>query len=86
MFMEKLIPHLDNLDAFLTEAKASVDYRKDLKLIMSTYGMTQREMAAQFGVSHVTVGKWLRGEMKPKCLILIHMTAEVLRKQPQPLS
>ena len=81
MAMQRLIPHLDNLDAFLTEAKASVDYRKDLKLIMSTYDMTYREMADQFGVCPATVHYWLKGVCKPKCLIIIHMTAEGLRKQ-----
>ena len=49
---------------------------------MSTYDLTQREMAEQFGVSQVTIHKWLRGEVKPKCLIVIHLTAEKLRKQP----
>ena len=82
MAMQKLIPHLDNLEAFLTEARARADYKKDLKLIMDTYGLTQRDAALQFGVSHVTIHKWLRGEVKPKCLIVIHLTAEKLRKQP----
>jgi DNA-binding XRE family transcriptional regulator len=79
--MHKQTPHLDNLGAFLAEAKASVDYKKDLELIRSTYNMTQTQMAEQFGVSHTTIGKWLRGEVKPKCLIIIHLTAEGLRKQ-----
>jgi predicted transcriptional regulator len=79
--MKKLTPHLDNLEAFLTEARARVDYKKDLKLIMDTYDMTQMQLADQFGVSQVTIHKWLRGEVKPKCLIIIHLTAEKLRRQ-----
>ena len=80
--MQKIIRNLDNLEAFLTEAKASADCKKDLKLIMDTYDLSQREVAAQFGVSQVTIHKWLRGEVKPKCLIVIHLTAEKLRRQP----
>jgi len=81
--MQKIIRNLDNLEAFLTEASARADYKKDLKLIMSTYNLTQREMAEQFGVSHTTIYKWQKGKVKdPRCLIIIHLTAEKLRKQP----
>ena len=74
--------NLDNLEAFLTEAKAMADYRKDLELIKSTYNLSQEEMAQQFGVSQRSISSWLRGKVKPKCLIVIHLTAEKLRKQP----
>ena len=78
----KITPHLDNLDAFLAQARVSTDYKKDLELIMSTYNLTYREMAEQFGVSHESIYRWLKGKAKPKCLIIIHLTAEKLRKQP----
>ena len=80
--MQKIIRNLDNLEAFLTEAEARADYKKDTKLIMSTYNLTQREMAKQFGVSQMTICRWLKGRAEPRCLIVIHLTAEKLRQQP----
>ena len=80
MAIQKLTPHLNNLNAFLTQAAASADYKKDLELIKSTYNITQAQMAQQFGVSQMAISKWLGGKVKPKCLITIHLTAEELRK------
>jgi len=81
--MGKKILDITSLEAFLAEAKARADYRKDLEFIRDSYNLTQAEMAEQFGVSQVSISYWLRGEIKPKCLILIHLTAERVRKQLQ---
>ena len=78
----KEVSHLNNLGAFLAEARASSEYKKDLDLIMATYGYSQLDVAKEFGVCQQSVSKWLRGKVKPKCLIAIHLTAEGLRKQP----
>jgi DNA-binding transcriptional regulator YiaG len=75
--------HINNLEAFLAEAKVNANYKKDLDFIMDTYELTQADMSRLFGINQSTVCRWLRGEMKPKCLILIHSTAENLRKQLQ---
>jgi DNA-binding transcriptional regulator YiaG len=81
--MKKIVPQLDNLEAFITEARASANVQKDIRLIQQTYNLTEKELAAQFGVTQQTISGWLRGKFQPKCKNLIHYTAEKIRSPSQ---
>jgi predicted XRE-type DNA-binding protein len=81
MVMNKRVVHLDNMAAFIAEAEASESLPDDIRLIQDTYGLSQTEVAKQFGVTQQAISQCLKGEIQLKCKHLIHFTAQKIRSR-----
>jgi DNA-binding transcriptional regulator YiaG len=75
---QKLYDAGDNAALQAAEDKETVS--KDIELIMEKTGFSQRQLAEFYGVDHVTLLKWRKGECPADYFILrqLHYTAQKL--------